>query len=115
MVPNEELHARADSGDPARVAVALAAGAEVNSEDGLRTALSMACVWGEASEGHLGCVKLLLAAGADHWPERRRGAWTPLHWAALKAPDGHAQCVAVLLAAGADPLAKADCGGVPSA
>ena len=113
MTPNEELHAGATSGDPARVAAALAAGAEVNSEDCMRTALSMACAWGKASEGHLECVKLLLAAGADHRPERRRLDWTPLHWAAMKAPDGHAQFVAVLLAAGADPVARDIYGEVP--
>lgn len=113
MMPNEELHAGAKSANPAQVAAALAAGAEVDSLDRGWTALSWLCAQREASEGHLECIKLLLAAGADHKPAEGALHWTPLHWATQQAPDGHAQCVAALLAAGADPLARDVFGGVP--
>lgn len=112
-MPNEELHAGAKSGDPAQVAAALAAGAEVDSLDRGWTALSWLCAQREASEGHLECIKLLLAAGADHKPAEGALHWIPLHWATQQVPDGHAQCVAALLAAGADPLARDVFGGVP--
>ena len=114
MTPNKELHAGAESGDPARVAASLAAGAEVDSVDRGWTALSRVCARREASKGHLECFKLLLAAGADHRPEKcSRLDWTPLHWTAMHAPDGHAQCVVELLAAGADPVARDIFGEVP--
>lgn len=113
MTPNEELHAGAESGDPVRVAAALAAGADVNSEEGIGTALIKASSLRATQAGRLACMMLLLAAGADQRCERRWGTITPLHLAARHASDGHTECVAALLAAGASPTAKDSWGALP--
>ena len=68
-----------------------------------------------AQAGHAGCVKALVAAGADVNARRdaanndaNNSGWTVLMMAAF---NGHADCIEALIAAGADVNAKKGAGG----
>ncbi len=62
-----------------------------------------------ARDGHVACVELLLARGADKDAKNNHGT-TPLLGAAS---EGHENCVEALLRAGADKEAKSNDGNTP--
>ena len=89
---NAKLLKCASSGDTELVRLLIAAGANVNKEDGYgRTPLYEA-----AFKGHTECVKLLLAAPGIDVNKANKDGETPLYWAAY---NGHSECVRLLLAA----------------
>jgi cytochrome c len=90
------IHDAAKSGDIAALEAALAAGADVNENDGRVGPLHLA-----VTRGHFEAAKLLLARGADVNGDSAAGA--PITIAAFK---GNAKMVELLLAHGADPNAS---------
>jgi len=86
---------RPPSRTPSRVAAADADGdAVVARLVNSRTARDQTPLMLAAANGHAGCVRALLAAGADVWAADRLGARTALHYAARK---GHAAIVRLLV------------------
>jgi len=103
----DQLARAAGDGDVAEVAHLLGAGAEVDAPTTAgRTALDLA-----VQAGHVGTVRVLLAAGADlrQWAGEY-GELTPLCLAAMY---GHTAVVEVLLDAGAPTGAQGRMGSVP--
>lgn len=101
-----QLHAAVEKDDTASAAAALAAGANVNGalegQAAGTTALHKAC-----ANGSPGCVRLLLAAGADVSLKEAAGNTTALHLAAYNRTKTSAECIQALLEAGADPCTVA--------
>jgi len=95
----------AKGGRVKEVVAALAAGAEIEAQDGLKqTALHWA-----AGRGHLEATQALLAAGADT-EAKDLGGSTPLHHASW---NGHLTTVRALLEAGANHSAENNSGITP--
>ena len=68
----------------------------------LSSGLGISALGSAAKGGHVGCLREILAAGADVHVRRADNQQTPLLEAAYR---GHAECVRVLIEAGADPTA----------
>lgn len=103
-----ELHAAANSGDAARIAILIEHGANVEARlpDGRRPLHTA------AQGGQPASVKALLEAGADpNAPNRHAMSWTPLHLAAV---SGDAASIKALLGVGADTSHRDVLGRTPS-
>lgn len=120
------LMTAAKHGHDEALSVLIAAGAklEVATEEG-STALALAArqlkpapgrnrsgVARSSGDGHVMCVELLLAAGANPNAVARYGVGA-LAWATAAAVDGDTSTLRLLLLAGADPLLQRAVDGVP--
>jgi ankyrin repeat protein len=102
------LHLAAFFGHPDAVALLLARGAEVNAVAANPSAVQP--LHSAVAGRDLGCVRLLVDAGADV-NARQHGGWTPLH---AVAQHGDTAAVDLLLAAGAEPAPSKEDGRTPA-
>ena len=92
--PDISIHEAVGTGNIEAVKKHLAAGTDVNANDGGWTPL-----WYAADEGHKEIVELLIAKGADVNAKNDKFVGTFLHWAAA---GGQNEIVKLLIAKGAD-------------
>ena len=103
--PDISIHEAVGTGNIEAVKKHLAAGTDVNANDGGWTPL-----WYAADEGHKEIVELLIAKGADVNAKNDKFVGTFLHWAAF---SGHKEIAELLIAKGADVNAKDRVGKTP--
>jgi ankyrin repeat protein len=102
--PDISIHEAVGTGNIEAVKKHLAAGTDVNANDGGWTPL-----WYAADEGHKEIVELLIAKGADV-NAKNKGDVTPLYGAAR---SGRKEVAELLIAKGADVNARDDVGRIP--
>ena len=102
--PDISIHEAVGTGNIEAVKKHLAAGTDVNANDGGWTPL-----WYAADEGHKEIVELLIAKGADV-NVKNKGDVTPLYGAAR---SGRKEVAELLIAKGADVNARDDVGRIP--
>jgi len=102
--PAISIHEAVGTGNIEAVKKHLAAGTDVNANDGGWTPL-----WYAADEGHKEIVELLIAKGADV-NAKNKGDVTPLYGAAR---SGRKEIAELLIAKGADVNARDDVGRIP--
>ena len=102
--PDISIHEAVGTGNIEAVKKHLAAGTDVNANDGGWTPL-----WYAADEGHKEIVELLIAKGADV-NAKNKGDVTPLYGAAR---SGRKEVAELLIAKGADVNARDDAGRIP--